>query len=512
MAFSTVLSAAIDGLNVEAVQVEVDIHNGLPVLRIIGYLSSEVKEAADRVRTAIRNLDISLPPQKIIVNLAPATVHKRGASFDLPIAAALMAALGEVPPSSLDGLFMVGELSLNARVKPVSGILPVVVKAREMGCHTCILPSENAKEGALAGGIQIIGVRHLKEVKAYLNKERIPGASEEEAVLPDDSMPKETEVDFADIHGQEALKRAAEVAVSGGHNLLMIGPPGSGKTMTAKSLPSILPPLTFEESLEITKIYSVAGLLDPRRPLLLTRPFRSVHHTATKAALIGGGRVPRPGEISLAHRGVLFLDELPEFDHPVLEALRQPLEEQVVHIARSQGHYVFPADFMLAAAMNPCPCGHYPDLNKCTCTPAQIHQYRSKISQPFLDRMDICIEVPRLSYEALTGGPLPERSVDVRARVIKAREVQRARFSSSGGITCNARMTAADISRYVHLGEKEKRLLKKAYESMSLTARSYHKILKVARTIADLAGEEEVSSAHLAEAIAYRLPHENDGG
>ncbi len=502
MAFSSVISAALEGLRVEMIQVEADVSNGLPMFHMVGYLSSEVKEAAERVRTAIRNAGVQLPPKKIVINLSPANVRKRGSSFDLPIALSVLLSIGYIPADSLEGTVVVGELSLNGGIRKVSGILPSVMEAKNLGFHTCILPRENAAEGALVDGIRIIGVEHLKEVCAYLKKEIWIEPNEKE--LADEEAPSgRFLVDYSDIRGQETVKRAAEIAVAGGHNLLLIGPPGSGKSMIARRIPTILPPLTREESLEITKIYSVMGLVDEARPLITERPFRSVHHTTTKAALIGGGAVPSPGEISLAHGGVLFLDELAEFQKPVLEVLRQPLEEHQIRLTRSHGNYVFPANFILAAAMNPCPCGNYPDLEKCSCSEGQVRSYLGRISQPFLDRVDICIEVPGVKYESLHTEERTESSGEIRKRVCKARKIQNERYINTE-IRANAMLGIRELEKYVRLGKAEHQLMEQAFVSLGLTARTYHKILKVARTIADLSGEKQVRTEHLTEAISYR--------
>lgn len=503
MSFSTILSAAIQGLHVDMIHVEADVSNGLPVFHMVGYLSSEVREASERVRTAIHNSGFQIPAKKMVVNLAPATVRKKGSSFDLPIALAILSSMGVFPGEQLKETLVIGELSLDGSIKEVPGILPIVMQAKEEGCRRCIIPRQNVREGALIRGMEIIGAAHLEEICRYLNQEEeleaITGGMQEGM---QDVQEKEA-LDYSDIKGQEAVKRAMEVAVAGGHNLLLIGPPGSGKSMMARRVPTILPPPALEESIEITKIYSILGMVDKERPLITGRPFRSVHHTVTKTALAGGGMIPVPGEISLAHGGVLFLDELTEFQKPVLEVLRQPLEERQIRITRALGNFVFPADFILICAMNPCPCGNYPDYNRCTCTPVKIQQYLSRISQPFLDRIDICVEAPRLQYEALTDGGGQESSAKIRGRVCAARKVQQKRYEGRRILT-NSVLGVNELKEFCHLGKDEESLMRQAFGALGLTARTYHKILKVARTIADLDGSERIREQHLKEAIGYR--------
>lgn len=503
MAFSSVMSAVLQGLLVEQVSVEADVSNGLPVFHMVGYLSSEVKEASERVRTAIRNSQMQFPAKKIVINLAPATVKKKGASFDLAIALSVLSAMGVVEKETLSETVVIGELSLDGAVKRVTGVLPVVMAAKEWGIKQCILPKENIREGTLVEGIKIIGVETLTEACQYLQGVKEYEAEKSENDFGEFKGQCFKSVDYNEVYGQETVKRAIEVAVAGGHNILFIGPPGCGKSMIAQRIPTILPLPTMEESMEITKIYSVLGLLDDVHPLIKGRPFRSVHHTVTKAALIGGGQVPVPGEISLAHGGVLFLDELAEFQKPVLEVLRQPLEERQVRITRNHGNYVFPSNFMLAAAMNPCPCGNYPDLSKCNCTEGQIRQYLGKISQPLLDRIDICVETPRVCYENLKQKEKTESSKTIRERVSRARMIQKERYEELGILT-NAMLPVREIDRYCMLGQEEEVLMEQAFRNLSLTARTYHKILRVSRTIADLDGETYIRKEHITEAIGYR--------
>ncbi len=500
-----VLTCAIIGLDGALVEVEVDISQGLPAFTIVGLPDTAVQEAKERVRTAIKNCGCVFPLRRITVNLAPADLRKEGPAYDLPIAVGILLASEQLVTSAGECLFL-GELSLDGSVRHTSGILPMVAVARDAGLTTVFVPAADALEASLIAEVTVIPVDHLAQLVAHLRDER----RIEPYIAPPDALaaiePLAYPVNLADVRGQEHVKRALEVAASGGHNMLMSGPPGSGKTLIARASPSILPPMASTEALEVTQIYSVSGLLgnNGQGPLMRQRPFRAPHHTTSHAGLVGGGRWPRPGEISLAHRGVLFLDELPEFGQNVLEVLRQPLEDKMVTISRAQGSVTFPANFMLIAAMNPCPCGFYSDpARECVCSPATISRYQKRLSGPLLDRIDIHVEVPRVDYEKLAGQGEPERSEVVRARVIAARSRQIARFAGTP-LTCNADMGPSEVRTYCALEPAAQSLLKAAAQQLQLSARAYHRTLKLARTIADLAAVEVIGPAHLAEAIQYR--------
>lgn len=484
------------------ISVEGDVSDGLPGYNFVGYLASEVREAQDRVRTAIRNLELSLPPRKVTINLSPADFRKEGTGFDLAIAAAILMSYGKIPKTGGQDALFVGELGLDGTVKGIPGILAITDLARKYGYLRIYLPRVNLREASVIGGIELIGIDSLRELVDLLNGKRLNrGYKREEGHVSLEDMNRYG-VDFSEINGQPLLRRAAEVAAAGGHNLLMIGPAGSGKTMTARRIPTIMPALTLEESIEISKLYSICHLLSEKEPLILTRPFRSPHHSISMQALAGGGSRPKPGEVSLASGGILFLDELPEMSRAALEVLRQPLEERSITIARVQGSFCYPADFQLVAAMNPCLCGHYPDRDRCTCTPAQIHRYLGKISRPFLDRIDMCVETAPISYGEMNSGGENESSARIRARVERARRIQKERFSGNT-VRCNGAMSSRQVKQYCRLSKMESRFMESVFQEMQLSARVYDKILKVARTAADLEEHPEIEHRHLCEAISY---------
>ena len=506
--FCKVLAGGIHGISSFLAQVEVDSTQAMPGFDMVGMLGSEVREAKERVRVALKNSGFQLPPRRITVNISPADIRKEGSAYDLPIAIGVLVSLEKLEEEVLKDTLFIGELGLDGEIKPVKGILPIMIMAKERGIKRCILPKENALEGAAIEGVKIVGVSSFMETLGYL----MEGQKQADKMIPPTildipSLFQEEEgknvPDFADIRGQEMVKRAAVIAAAGFHHLLITGIPGAGKTMIAKRIPSILPPLSMEESLEVSKIYSVSGLLKEGRPLITKRPFLHPHHTISRQALAGGGRIPRPGILSLSHRGILFLDELPEFGRDNIEVLRQPLEDKEVQIARNYGSITYPADIMLVAAMNPCPCGFYPNRERCRCTDAEIRKYRSRISGPIYDRIDICVEAKAVELGQLQQEGNEQSSKELKAQVMRARAIQEERYKDSPYFF-NADLETKDIVKYCSLGLEEQKFMEQVFHSLNLSARAYHRTLKVARTIADLENSNEIRREHLTEAVCYR--------
>lgn len=500
---SKIFTGGIAGINGYTVEVECSVSSGLSSFEIVGLPDASVKEARERVLSAISSVGFDFPLGKVTVNLAPGNIRKEGSGFDLPIALSVLICAGALSQAATDGYMFFGELSLDGNLRPLSGVLPMVIAARELGYTKIILPADNAQEAAVVKDVSVFGAENIHDIILHLSriKEIPPFIVNEQDYFSEDVK---YAMDFANVKGQESVKRGLEIAAAGGHNCIMSGPPGSGKTMLARSLPSILPSMTFEEALEVTKIHSIAGTLPKDKPFMSVRPFRSPHHSLSSTALTGGGRIPKPGEVSLAHNGVLFLDEFPEFSRNALEVLRQPLEDGEVTVSRVNATVTYPSNFILIAAMNPCPCGYFGDPSgQCTCSIQQIHRYLSKISGPLLDRIDIQLTVQPVKYEKLTDDKKAESSAQIRQRVNAARKRQLVRYKNEG-IYCNADLSSEQLERFCPLGETEKTIMEAAYKKFGLSARAYTRIIKVARTIADLAGDEDINYTHIAEAINYR--------
>ena len=498
--FGKINGMFLQGLEGKHVLVEADVSDGLPGYSFVGVLASEVKEAQDRVRTAIRNLHLTLPPKKVTINLSPADIRKEGTGFDVPIAVAILCAYGLVIPGITENAVFIGELGLDGKVKGVPGILALTDWAKNSGYQKIFLPKDNIYEAAMIDGIELVSISNLNELFDMLQGKKQVDRWQRNTLDKEFEL-NQYDVDFAEVNGQLVLRRAAEVAASGNHNLLMIGPPGSGKTMIAKRMPTILPRLKLEESIAISKVYSINNLLNQTEPLICRRPFRAPHYSVTAQALTGGGVRPKPGEISLATGGILFIDEICETHRESLQGLRTPLEERVIQIARVHGTYTYPADFLLVAATNPCPCGHFPDA-KCTCSPGQVRRYLSKISRPLLDRIDICVEAIPVTYEEITRTSENETSEQIRARVEACRAIQDERFKSTK-IRCNSEMSSKQVKEHCHINKEESLFMKEVFREMQLSARMYDKILKIARTTADMEGRVQVEHKDLCEAISY---------